>query len=428
MANDLSDIVEIFITRETAAIDTAAFNVPLLLATFTNFSERTRTYTSFTGVAEDFNSTDNIYKMAQAIFSGDIFPPSIVVGRRQIDEVTITPTVANNATYTVTINDTAYSFVSDGTATAAEITAGLDTAIGSPTGITVTDGVGSLTVEVSTPGTAWSISVSSNLVKTDVASTESWADALDAVQEVNDDWYALTAETRVEADILALAASIEAQRKIYITVTADPVAVTTGTTDIAYQLAALNYDRTGIVYLTSAATQFPECVWVGSQLPEVPGSNTWNLKQGSGITVDVLSETKKVNLRDKKANFYTRRAGVEIFQDGIMASGEFIDVMIFVDWLYARLQEAIFFRLINSKKIPYTRRGAAIIENEIRTVLSQGVANGGIADDTPYVVISPDPLNISPTLRAQRTMGDFTFTARLAGAVHKVIVRGTVGV
>lgn len=428
MANDLNDIVEIFITRETAAIDTAAFNVPLLLATFTNFSERTRTYTSFTGVAEDFNSTDNIYKMAQAIFSGDIFPPSIVVGRRQIDEVTITPTVANNATYTVTINDVAYNFVSDGTATAAEITAGLDTAIGSPTGITVTDGVGSLTVEVSTPGTAWSISVSSNLVKADVASTESWADALDAVQEVNDDWYALTAETRVAADILVLAASIEAQRKIYITATADPVAVTTGTTDIAYQLAALNYDRTGIVYLTSAATQYPECVWVGSQLPEVPGSNTWNLKQGSGITVDVLSETKKVNLRDKKANFYTRRAGVEIFQDGIMASGEFIDVMIFVDWLYARLQEAIFFRLINSKKVPYTRRGAAIIENEIRTVLSQGVANGGIADDTPYVVISPDPLNISPTLRAQRVMGDFTFTARLAGAVHKVIVRGTVGI
>ena len=84
--------------------------------------------------------------------------------------------------------------------------------------------------------------------------------------------------------------------------------------------------------------------------------------------------------------------------------------------------------MINSKKVPYTRRGAAVIENEIRTVLSQGVANGGIADDTPYIVVSPDPLAISPTLRAQRVMGDFTFTARLGAAVHKVVVRGVVGV
>ena len=428
MANDLSDVVEVYITRESAAIDTAAFNVPLMLATFTNFSERARVYSSFAAIAEDFESTDTVYKMAQAMYSGDIAPPSVVVGRRQVDEVTITPTVANNSVYTVTINEVDYQYTSDSNATADEITAGLEAAIGSIDGITVTDNIGTLTVKVSTPGTAWSIRVSSNLTKVDTASTETWPDALEAVQDENDDWYALVAESRTAADQLALAGVIEAQRKIYVTATADPVAVTTGTTDIAKQLSDLNYDRTAVVYLTNADTQYPECVWVGSQLPEVPGSNTWNLKQGSGITVDSLSETKKTNLRNKKCNFYTRKAGVEIFQDGVMASGEYIDTIIFVDWLYARLQEAIFFRLINSKKVPYTRRGAAVIENEIRTVLSQGVANGGIADDTPYVVVAPDPLAIPPTLRAQRIMGDFTFTARLAGAVHKVIVRGTVGV
>ena len=428
MANDLSDIVEVYITRESAAIDTAAFNVPLMLATFTNFSERARVYSSFAGIAEDFKSTDVVYKMAQAMYSGDIAPPSIVVGRRQVNSVTLTPVVSNNGVYTVTINEVDYTFTADGTATAAEITAGLDTAIGSPAGITATDNTGTLTVAVTTPGTAWSIRVSSNLTKVDAASTETWPDALEAVQDENDEWYALVAESRTAADQLALAGVIEAQRKIYVTATADPVTVTTGTTDIAKQLSDLNYDRTAVVYLSNAATQYPECVWVGSQLPEVPGSNTWNLKQGSGITVDSLSETKKTNLRNKKCNFYTRKAGVEIFQDGVMSSGEYIDVIIFIDWLYARLQEAIFFRLINSKKVPYTRRGAAVIENEIRTVLSQGVSNGGIADDTPYVVVAPDPLAISPTLRAQRIMGDFTFTARLAGAVHKVIVRGTVGV
>lgn len=425
MSNDLSDVVIVQISRETASIDTASFNIPLILATFTNFSERTRTYTSIAEVGEDFKSTDVVYKMAQATLSGDIRPPSFIVGRRQIDEVTITPTVANTSTYTVTINDIDYSFASDADATAAEISAGLVAAIGSPTGIAVTDLTGSLTVEVTTPGTAWSISVSSNLVKVDTASTEAYVDALTAVDAENDQWYALTCETRTDADILALAAAIEATRKIYATATADATVPTVSTTDIASQLSDFNYDRTFITYLKNAATQYPECVWVGSQLPEVPGSNDWDLKQGSGITVDSLTSTQKVNLRAKNCNFYTRKAGIEIFQDGNMSSGSPIDEIIFIDWLTARLEESVFFRMVNVKKIPFTRLGAAIIENDIRTVMSQGVVNGGIADDTPYSVVAPDPLAIPEVQRAQRIMGDFVIRFRLAGSVRQVIIRGS---
>ena len=425
MANDLQDVVEVTITRETASIDTAAFNIPLILATFTNFSERTRTYTSITGVGEDFSSTSNAYKMAQAMFSGDITPPSIVIGRRQVDEVTLTPTVANNTTYTVTINGVEYSYLSDADATAAEITLGLDTAIGSPTGITVTDNIGTLTVEVTTPGTDWSILVSSNLTQVNTAPTETWVEALEAVEAENNDWYALTAETHVNADILALAAAIEARRKIYGTSTQDATVPTTSTVDIASQLFDLNYDRTFLVYLPTADTQFPECVWIGSQLPEVPGSNDWDLKQGSGITVSNLTETQKVNLRNKNTNFFTRKAGVEIFQDGDMVSGSPIDEVIFIDWVVASLEESVFFRMVNSKKIPFTRTGATIIESDIRTVLSQGVSNGGIADDTPYTVQAPDVLAIPEVQRAQRIMGDFIIRFRLAGSVRKVIIRGS---
>lgn len=326
MANDLTDVVEVLITRESTAIDTASFNIPLILATFTNFSERTRSYTSMTGIAEDFDSADKVYKMAQTMFGQEIKPPSIVVGRRQVDEVTITPTVANNSVYVVTINGVDYTYTSDAGATATEITAGLDTAIGSPTGITVTDNTGTLTVEVSTPGSAWSIKVSNNLTKVDVASTETWTDALDAVEAENDQWYALTAETHVKADILELAAAIQARRKVYGTATADSDVPTTAITDVATALADLNYDRTFLIYQKSAATQYPECAWIGSQLPELPGSNDWNLKSASGVTVDSLTETQKVNLRAKNCNFFTRKAGVEVFQDGDMISGSPIDL------------------------------------------------------------------------------------------------------
>lgn len=423
--SEISDVVEVTITRETASIDTAAFNIPLILATFTNFSERTRTYTSITGVGEDFASTSNAYKMAQAMFSGDIRPPSIVIGRRQVDEVTLTPVVANTQTYTVTINDVEYTYTSDADATAAEITAGLDTAIGSPAGITVTDNTGTLTVEVTAPGTAWSISVSSNLTQVNTTPTETWVEALEEAEAENNDWYALTAETHVDADILALAGAIEARRRIYGTSTQASAVPTTATNDIASQLFDLNYDRTFLVYLPTADTQFPECVWIGSQLPEVPGSNDWDLKQGSGITVSSLSETQKTNLRNKSTNFYIRKAGVEVFQDGNMISGSPIDEVIFIDWVVARLEESVFFRMVNSKKIPFTRTGATIIESDIRGVLSQGVANQGIADDTPYTVQAPDVLAIPEVQRAQRIMGDFVIRFRLAGSVRKVIIRGS---
>lgn len=115
--------------------------------------------------------------------------------------------------------------------------------------------------------------------------------------------------------------------------------------------------------------------------------------------------------------------GANITRRGKVAQGEWIDVMILVDWIHARIQEQIFFRLINSKKIPYTDAGAVIIENEIRSVLSQAQSNGGIDQ---FTVRSPRVLSIPEMQRNARVMGDFTFDARLAGAVSVVIIRGVV--
>jgi len=94
--------------------------------------------------------------------------------------------------------------------------------------------------------------------------------------------------------------------------------------------------------------------------------------------------------------------------------------------LYARLQEAVYFRLINSLKVPLTNPGLLIIENEIRSVLSQAEANGLI--DRGWVVQTPDVLAIPENLRAQRIAGAFVFRARLAGSIRKVIINGFLSV
>lgn len=73
-----------------------------------------------------------------------------------------------------------------------------------------------------------------------------------------------------------------------------------------------------------------------------------------------------------------------------------------------------------------TNSGLVIIENEIRSVLSQAEANGLIARG--WTVTVPDVLEIPANLRAARTAGVFQFRARLAGSIRKVIVNGFLSV
>jgi len=108
---------------------------------------------------------DNVYKMAQKLFGQSTVgavPPSVVVGRRQIDSTTFTPTVTDATPYTVTVNGVPYTITSGTGATATAIVTALKAAIGTPTGITLS-GTTSLTVAPTVAGSPWSVTASSNL-------------------------------------------------------------------------------------------------------------------------------------------------------------------------------------------------------------------------------------------------------------------------
>ena len=349
MADSIGQIVEVYISRETAQIDTASFDIPLILVTLpdvsgdpADVSERVKVYTSLEAVADDFAVTTSAYKATQKLLGGDIRPSRFMIG-----------------------------------------------------------------------------------VKTE---DESYTEALQACVEYNNDWYALIIESKAIADIKLAAAFIQAQRKIFGASSKDVnILDPVETADIGSWLKDGGYDRTFLVYHKDADTDFPEAAWIGTQLPEVPGSNTWAFKGGAGVQISRLTSSNTSALNAKNVNYFTRVAGVNMFQTGCTSEGEWIDTMIFIDWVQARIQEQVFYRLATRKKIPMTQPGALIIEAEIRSVLDQGVRNGGIAEAPPYTVQSPDVLLIPEVQRAQRVMGDFKFQARLAGAVHKVIIRGVVG-
>ena len=255
-------------------------------------------------------------------------------------------------------------------------------------------------------------------------SATAMATALDAIRAKDDDWYCLLLTSRLDQDVLDAAAYIEAQTKIFGACVGDAAILTSSTTDLFSQLKALNYSRTFSLFSGTDATH-PEAGWAGLVLPYNPGSETWKFKTIQGSATDNLSATQSGNVKFKNGNTYESYAGVSITGEGVMADGEFVDVIRFVDWLKSRMQERIFAKLVNNKKIPYTDAGAAIIENEIRAQLQAGIAVGGLVDGT-VVVIVPKVADQNPNDRAVRYMPGFTFTATLAGAIHKTQIKGTV--
>ena len=339
---EIDNIVDVQISRETTQIDTASFDIPLILVksdlAVEDLVTRRNVYTDLEGVSAGEGIDSNAYQIASKLLGQDLRPTKVLVGY--------------------------------------------------------------------------------------VASDETYEAGLMKVDEEDNQWFVLVCEDHTTATQLGLATAILGMRKIYGTSTQDIEVTGTIGEDIGSQLYNKNFNQTFIIYSANADTDFPEAAWIGGQIPEVAGSNTWTLKQGAAVTVDSLSDTQRANLRSKNVNMFTRVAGVSVFQDGVMVDGSWIDEIIFIMWCEARIKEAIFFRLLNSKKVPMTRTGATIIENEIRSILNQGVRQGGIADDTPYYVEAPDPMQMNPNDRAKRALGDFKFEFRLAGAVHSVKVRG----
>jgi hypothetical protein len=427
----LTDIIEIQISRETSAVAQTNFNVPAFISAHTNFVERARVYSSLLAVADDFATSDSAYIAAQKFFGQAIKPANIVIGRRQIPGATVNVlTVAPATSYVLTVSGTAITYVSQALDTAILIAAGLKAAydVTPITGVTLVNNLDGTLTFTAAVDTDWSLKVSANLSKANAPATESWSTSVNEVQADNDTWYALVIESHNEIDVLEVAGLIEAKKKVFGTSSGTTAIKTTGTTDTFAKLKDLGYQRTFGIFSTDADSQFPEAAWIGFQLQEQPGSNTWAYKALTGVTVSKLSDTEATNIKAKNGNTYESVGGQSVTIGGKMFGGEFIDIMVFVDWLEARMTERLWFRMANSKKIPYTAAGATIIESEIRAQLNDGIRVGGLADSPTPVVRVPDVLSVAPNLRAQRIFEGIEFEARLAGAIHFVKIKGTVTV
>jgi len=432
----LNNIVDVSITRETRTIQRASFSIPCFIAEHTIFAERAKEYASLADIlSAGFATTSAVYKAATLYFGQAVAPSKIVVGRRLVPSVTITPTVADTTVYSFKANGTLITFTSDGSATAAEIVTGLKDALTAAaiptTGSTGIVATGTTTLILTPSGDASSIAnYTANLVAVNAASVEDWVSAtIPAVRAVKDQWYMLSIDTHVDATVLAVAAYIEGIKatspKFYVFSSAASDIKTSATTDIFSLVKALSYTHTAYIY-SGMATSFAECGLVGRFAPEQAGSNIWEQKTIVGLTVDTLTPDEISYIHGKNGATYENVGSVDVVIGGKCADGGWIDESIFVDWLKSRIQESVWALLVNTRKIGYTSAGAAAIEGAMRSVMAEGIQVGGLADDPAPVVTVPNVLNLSSAQRATRTLPDVTFTARLAGAIRATTISGTV--
>jgi len=438
----IQDIVNVQITRETKAVSRAGFSTINILGINKAFTELIRFYSKLSDVLNDFISTDPEYLAAQAVFAQSPTVTQVAISRRDTSDTTVitVDTVANSTKYSCTINGTKFEITSDADATNIEIAGLLVAAINAGSEpVTATDNSdGTYDLDADVALTAYSVLVDARQSMVFTLGTTPAAD-LAAISEENDNWYGLVYTQRTEADILLIAAYIEGVRKVFGTSLADAdiidVSAALDTDSVPAKLKAAEYARSFSFYHVNAASAFPEAAALGSVLPYNPGS--WNLKfiTLSGITADVLTSTQRTNALAKYTNIHTEVGGVNIVENGAVAEGEWLDIIVFVDWVEARITEEVYGLLVNQKKVPYTDGGIAAVEAEITGVLQQGQspAYGGIAPDDGsggpgFTVTVPAVADISTDDKAARVLNNVTFTAILSGAINEVNIEGAVTV
>jgi len=274
---------------------------------------------------------------------------------------------------------------------------------------------------------------------------ETAADMLTAIKNANSSWYALGLVNSLRDDQFTedLADALESNRNIMITVTNDPNTLVLGSSaSLAAKLKAKNYKRTSLVYHDNADV-YPDWSWMGQQLPKDVGSTNWSYKTLAGIAQGASQEIQPSSItqtqidaaEDVNVNVYTTTLGANFIYFGTMTGGknidkegEYLDIIINIDFLQARVEEGLMSLLLEKDIIPFTDGGITIVDTRLKTLLQTFGVNQGILVDQTVVTFFPKRADVSQADRDDRKLPGGTFTAELTGGINQIIVRGTVSI
>lgn len=164
-----------------------------------------------------------------------------------------------------------------------------------------------------------------------------------------------------------------------------------------------------------------------------PGSETWHLKDITGVVPSVLNDNEKDDLAKANVSKYLTFAGSDVTIGGMVLAGEWIDVIRFRDWLKSNIQKRVFHVMKSNPKVPFSDSGIGLIEGAVEAALLEGQTVGGIAqseyddygNETPgFTVKAPKASEFTEAERKSRKATGFRYSAKLAGAIHLAEISG----
>jgi hypothetical protein len=270
-----------------------------------------------------------------------------------------------------------------------------------------------------------------NLSLYDVTADPGLAADLGEILLADPDFYGLALDSQGEAEIQAAATWAESNRRLFVGQSADTGCGEVSTTDDILSLAqdaALGYTSLWFYPAIATAGSWLAAALLGNRLPVDPGSDTWAFKTLAGITVRPPTTSQRSAVLAKNGNVYERKNGVNVTFPGKTSLGEWVDVTRGLDWLRARIQEALFALQTANGKIPFTDEGIRLVCAAIYGVLSAGVDVGLFSKDPKPTVTAPRASAVSGASRSARDLPNVAFAAQLAGAIHTITVTGTASV
>lgn len=436
----ISDVVNVSIKVQDSVPSEAGFGIPALFASVDGAFSGWKTYSAdedgLTSLLADGVALGSAaYKAANAIAAQDPKVESFKVYAR-----TTHATQAEKHTPTILTQGYTYSFeLSDGTETAtvertngaSETANTISTAIaalvtaasvGTVTGAHAgTDGFYTLA-----PGSTtrfYTKNPSRGLTVEDTSLDGGIATDLTAAVALDDDWFGLLLDTTSKAEIVAAAAFAESNKKVFVGNSKDTAIILGTAANAALTIQGSGYDFTSVFYESDDGS-YPAAGLISRELSQDPGSSSFHGKRIKGTTPDNLTEGELTTARSANALTYVTVKGIPFTFDGRAGSGRFLDITIGIEWLKSIIQDAVLTLIANAEKIPFTNVGISQVVSVINGCLARAESVGLLAPG--WSTTAPDAADVDLTNKGNRILPDVKFQATLAGAIHKVVVKGTV--
>lgn len=474
----VSGVVNVTVNMAPRAAQTRNFGACLIVGTsdVIDISERIRSYSDITEVAEDFGTNAPEYLAATAFLAQSPKPSSVQIGRWANSPTSavlrgrVLSTEEQNIETFKAITDGAMTVNIDGSpaelsavnlqscsnldAVAEAITSALKskgTCTWDTTRFTIKSASTGKSSTIEAPADT-ELSRALGLVNgTTIGGIdkESLADAFAVFLDVPTWYMAYVAAPHEEEDVLGASAIIEASNPSCIigfttkdTKEIDP----TSEDSLGAKLKKLAYNRTMLMY-SSASDHACASIMGRMSTVNFEGNNTTitlKFKQCPGVASENLRTSQANALHENNVNVFAAfNNDTSILQEGVMSSGWFIDEVHGLDWLQNRVQTDVWNLLYTSSKVGQDESGIESLVATVSRSMDQAVANGLVAPgvwngdefgalkkgdtlSTGYYVYIQPLAEQAQSEREARKAPPIQIAAKLKGAIHFVDVSITV--